>query len=89
MILNISYVKPCSEKNSLAARLDFDGKVDMEKMKSVFETKYSEKLGIVKFAIGKIEVMLSENHIDIRNAGYEHEILKIVEKMKPFLTDTV
>ena len=88
MKLRISYIKPCNERNKLTARFDFKGTVDVEKLKQEFETKNSEKLGLMKFSVGNVEVMLSDNHIDIRNAEREHEILEIMGKLKQFIKET-
>ena len=88
MKLDISYVKPCGEKNTLLARLNFKGTFDMEKLREKTEAKISNKLGVTKLRIENKDILISDGHIDIRNAEKEHEILKIVETIKQFLKET-
>ena len=88
MKLNISYIRPCGERNKLAARLEFNGDFDMEKLRESFKVQLSKELNVIKFQIENKDILISDGHIDIRNAEKEHEILKIIETMKQFLKET-
>lgn len=85
MKLNISYARPCSEKDTLIGRIDLNETVDRDKIREKFSTSGSDFL---KLRMDGKEVIIYSNHIDIRNAQKEHEILKIVQELKPFLKGT-
>ena len=85
MKLNISYVRPCGEKNKLTARLDFDKGIDMEGIGTEFNVKSAPGMNMIRFQKDNKSIMVSRNHIDIRNAESEYEILNILESIKKFI----
>jgi hypothetical protein len=84
MKLDISYAKPCGERNKLTARVTLSRIIDIEKLREKCGGSFSKNLNLVKLRINKTDVMVYEDHIDIRNADKEYQILKIVDDLRRF-----
>ena len=80
MRLDISYVKPCSEKGRLAARIDMQ--VDPGTVARELKGDYSPELGVLRTEVGGLSVTVYPDHVDISNADSEHQILEAVKSIR-------
>jgi hypothetical protein len=84
MKLQISYVRPCGEKDKVAARIDA-GKADTEKLRQKLAGKSSAELGVTKAEVAGKEILIFDDHIEIFRAESEHEILRIMGTLRQLI----
>jgi hypothetical protein len=86
MRLQISYVRPCGERDKVAGRIDLNEKLDLAKLK--LPGKVSAELGVLKTEVNGKEILVFEDHVDILKAESEHEILRLMGTLKQIIEGT-